>query len=252
MTNTPSIHPASPTAQPATASKVASRRVADAPTRMFHWLFALCFVGAYVTADGEHWRLLHVTLGYTMAGLLGFRVLYGIWGPRTSGLGLLWRKLAGAPAWLRALPQATSITQIHWRQGQNLLMAAAIVLLLALVAPLTLSGYATYNDWGDALGGDWMEEVHEFFGNALLFVALAHIALIAGLSALRRKNQALPMLTGRVEGKGPDLVPKNRTWLAALLLIAALAFGAWQWQQSPSGWIASGASTERSQNHDDD
>ena len=177
-------------------------------------------------------------------------------GHAPRGLGLLWRKLTGAPAWLRTLPQAPSVTQINWRQGQNLLMALAIVLLLALVVPLTLSGYATYNDWGAALGGNWMgeamEEVHEFFGKALLFVVLAHIALIAGLSLLRRKNQALPMLTGRVEGKGPDLVPKNRTWLAALLLIATLAFGAWQWQQSPSGWVASGTSTERQRHHDDD
>lgn len=255
MTNTPTLHPADASAQPAPA-KAPSRRVTDAPTRMFHWLFALCFAGAYATADGEHWRLLHVTLGYTMAGLLGFRLLYGIFGPRTSGLGLLCRKLAGAPAWLRALPQASSVMQINWRQGQNLLMALAIVLLLALVVPLTLSGYATYNDWGAALGDNWMgeamEEVHEFFGNALLFVVLAHIALIAGLSVLRRKNQALPMLTGRVEGKGPDLVNKNRTWLAALLLIATLAFGVWQWQQSPSGWVANGTSTERQRHHDDD
>ena len=255
MNNTPTLHPADASAQPAPA-KAPSRRVTDAPTRMFHWLFALSFAGAYATADGEHWRLLHVTLGYTMAGLLGFRLLYGIFGPRTSGLGLLGRKLAGAPAWLRSLPQATSVTQINWRQGQNQLMALAIVLLLALVVPLTLSGYATYNDWGAALGGNWMgeamEEVHEFFGNALLLVVLAHIALIAGLSVLRRKNQALPMLTGRVGGKGPDLVPKNRTWLAALLLIATLAFGAWQWQQSPSGWVTSSASTERQRHHDDD
>ena len=255
MNNTPTLHPADASAQPAPA-KAPSRRVTDAPTRMFHWLFALCFAGAYATADGEHWRLLHVTLGYTMAGLLGFRLLYGIFGPRTSGLGLLGRKLAGAPAWLRSLPQATSVTQINWRQGQNLLMALAIMLLLALVVPLTLSGYATYNDWGAALGGNGMgeamEEVHEFFGNALLLVVLAHIALIAGLSVLRRKNQALPMLTGRVEGKGPDLVNKNRTWLAALLLIATLAFGAWQWQQSPSGWVANGTSTERQRHHDDD
>ncbi|MDD2177671.1 cytochrome b/b6 domain-containing protein [Acidovorax sp. D2M1] len=251
MQTNPSLHPANATAQPA-PTKAPSRRVTDAPTRMFHWLFAVCFAGAYATADGEHWRLLHVTLGYTMAGLLGFRLLYGIFGPRTSGLGLLWRKLAGAPAWLRALPPSKTITQINWRQGQSLLMALAIVLLLTLVVPLTLSGYATYNDWGAALGGDWMEEVHEFFGNALLFVVLAHIALIAGLSVLRRKNQALPMLTGRVEGKGPDLIPKNRTWLAALLLIASLAFGTWQWQQSPSSWVANGTSTERQRHHDDD
>ena len=81
-TNTTSIHPANATAQPAPA-KTHTRRVTDAPTRMFHWLFALSFAGAYATADGEHWRLLHVTLGYTMAGLLAFRVLYGLLGPRT-------------------------------------------------------------------------------------------------------------------------------------------------------------------------
>ena len=96
MNNTPTLHPADASAHPAPA-KAPSRRVTDAPTRMFHWLFALSFAGASATADGEHWRLLHVTLGDTMAGLLGFRLLYGIFGPRTSGLGLLWRKLAGHP-----------------------------------------------------------------------------------------------------------------------------------------------------------
>ena len=68
----------------------------DAPTRVFHWLFALSFLGAYLTADGERFRLLHVTLGYTMAGLLVFRVLYGLLGPRQAGLALLWRKLSGS------------------------------------------------------------------------------------------------------------------------------------------------------------
>lgn len=210
------------------------RLVTDAPTRMFHWLFALSFAGAYLTAESEHWRLLHVTLGYGLAGLLVFRVLYGLLGPRQSGLGLLWRKLGAAPAWLRSF---RSGGPVNWRQGQNLVMALAIVLMLALVIPLTLSGYATYNDWGDALGGDWLEEVHEFFGNAFLVVVLAHIGLIVLLSLLRGQNQALPMLTGRVSGSGPSPVQHNRTWLAALLLLAVLAFGAWQWVDSPRGLV---------------
>lgn len=238
------------TTQAAPAAAAPGRRVTDAPTRMFHWLFALSFLGAYVTADGESWRLLHVTLGYTMAGLLVFRVLYGLLGPRQAGLGLMWRKLAGTPAWLRSLTQSRSLTDINWRQGQNLLMALAVVALLLMVLPLTLSGYATYNDWGDFLGGDWLEEVHEFFGEAFLFVVLAHLALIAGLSLLRRKNQALPMLTGRIDGKGPDLVQKNRAWLAALLLLAVLAFGGWEWQQSPNGLISTNPAGSRA--HDDD
>jgi cytochrome b len=233
------------------------RRVIDAPTRMFHWLFALSFLGAYLTADGERWRLLHVTLGYTMAGLLGFRVLYGLFGPRQAGLGLLWRKLTGVPAWLKSLPAAQSLSGVNWRQGQNLLMALAVFALLTMVVPLTLSGYGTYNDWGDFLGGDWLEEVHEFFGEAMLVVVLGHLALIAVLSVVRRHNQAAPMFTGRTAGTGPDLVQKNRVWLAILLLVAVLAYGSWEWRQSPEGLVSAKAlsslSGDRHQReHDDD
>lgn len=248
--------PASATTAPASVQRSASsgRRVTDAPTRMFHWLFALSFLGAYVTADGERWRLLHVTLGYTMAGLLGWRVIYGLIGPRHAGLGLLWRKLTGLPAWLRSLPSASSPSSVNWRQGQNLLMAMAVALLLVLVVPLTLSGYGTYNDWGDVLGGDWLEELHEFFGETFLMVVLGHLALIAGLSVLRRKNQAAPMLTGRIEGSGPDLVKHNRAWLAGVLLMAVLAYWAWEWQQSPQGLVTPQAlsSLTTSGHHDDE
>lgn len=239
MAPTTSVDQANAAAQP-TASPPNKRLVIDAPTRMFHWLFALSFSGAYLTADSDHWQLLHVTLGYTMAGLLGLRLLYSVCSPRTSGLGLLWRKLSGGPAWLRTvLAQSLSVQPIRWSQGLHIAMAVTIALLLALVVPLTLSGYATYQDWGRFLGSDWMEEVHGFFGEAMLCAVLAHIALIAALSAVRRKNQALPMLTGRVEGPGPDWVKNNRSWLAALLLLAVLAFGAWQWQSSPNGWTGS-------------
>lgn len=219
------------------SAPAATRLVIDAPTRMFHWLFALTFVGAYATADSEHWRLLHVTLGYSFAGLLVFRVLYGLVGPRQVRLGLLGRRLAGVPAWLRSLRDARSLASMNWRQGQNPAMALAIVLMLALVAPLVISGYGSYDDWGDVLGGEWLEEVHEFFANAFLAVVLAHLSFIAGLSVLRRQNQALPMLTGRVRGSGPSLVRHNRAWLAGLLLLAVVSFGAWQWRDSPRGSI---------------
>lgn len=232
-----------------------TRRVVDAPTRVFHWLFALSFLGAYLTADGERWRLLHVTLGYTMAGLLSFRVIYGLLGPRQARLSLLLRKLAGGPQWVRSTLSAArgeSAGSVNWRQGQYLLMALAVVSLLALVLPLTLSGYATYNEWG----GDWLEELHEFVGNTFLVVVLGHLALIAGLSLLRRKNLAMNMVSGRVEGAGPDLVQRNHGLLAMLLLAAVLAFWAWEWQQSPKGLVPaqtwSGASTHNVNAKDDD
>ena len=258
MHTTPAFEPASTTtARPAAR---AGRLVTDAPTRMFHWLFALSFVGAYLSAEGERWRALHVTLGYTMAGLLVFRLLYGLLGPRQAALGLLWRKLGGAPDWLRSLARGGLRSGVQGRHGQNLLMALAVAALLVLVVPLTLSGYATYNDWGDALGGvlhgEAFAEVHEFFGNAVLAVVLGHLALVAALSALRRRNLARPMITGRVDGTGPDLVRHNRSWLAALLLVAVLAFVAWDWRQAPNGLMPApawtGHAAERHRHGDDD
>jgi cytochrome b len=256
---TASTHPSStqsgaPAAARPESSRPASRRVTDAATRMQHWLMALSFTGAYISGDSEHWRLVHVTLGYTLAGLLVFRVLWGLFGPRQARLSVLGRKLQGLPGWLKSLTRLSSPDALVpvWRQGQNLLMALAVALILTLVVPLSLSGYAVWDEWG----GDWLEEVHEFFGNALLIVVLAHIGLIALLSALRRKNQALPMLTGRVAGAGPDLAKRNHGLLAALLLACVLAFWGWQWTQAPGSnqgaQAASQADNARNTDHDDD
>ncbi len=227
-----------------------SRRVTDAPTRMFHWLFALAFAGAYITADGERWRALHVTLGYTLAGLLVFRLLYALFGPRPVRLPVLVAKTRAAFGWARDALQARAPLPALARQALPVGMGLSIVMLLLLTAPLTLSGYATFHEWS----GEWLEEVHEFFGNAMLALALGHIALLAALSAQRKRNLALPMLTGRTPGAGPDLVPANRRWLAAALLVAVVAYGAWEWQASPQGLLptAGGAGHHQRTHGDDD
>ncbi len=225
--STPSIGAA------AAALPAPRRRVVDAPTRMVHALLALNILIAYVTGESEHWRALHITAGYSVAGLVAFRLIYGLLGPRPARLAVLGRKLLGIPDWLRTTLQGRAPTAAHWRQGQNLLMALLIAALLALVLPLTLSGWLTEADWG----GEWLAELHEAAGSALILLAASHVALVAGLSGLRRRNLAQPMLTGRVEGSGPDLVRHNRSVLAVAVLAATLGFAAWQWQQAPQGLL---------------
>ena len=224
------------------------RRVTDAPTRMFHWLFALCFVGAYLTSEGESLRALHVTLGYTLAGLLAFRVLYGLFGPRQARLSVLANKISAPLLWLRQLPQALARGQVNWQPGIQLVMALAMAGMLLIVLPITASGYVMFND----LGGEWVEELHEVAGNAFLRLVLGHLALLLALSLARRKNLAMPMLTGRTPGKGPDLVRSNRAWLALLILVAALAYGSWEWQQAPHGLISTQAVLQTLSGDDDD
>ena len=203
-----------------------ARKVIDAATRMFHWLFAFCFLGAYVTAESETFRLIHVTLGYTMAGLLVFRILWGLVGPKPVRLSALFRKLSSAPEWLRSLlavRNPAALWKINWKQGQNLLMSFAIVCLLLMVIPVTLTGYATYNEWGFR----WLQKIHESFGEFYLFIVLAHLGLIALLSLVRRKNQAMPMITGKAPGPGPDLVRRDYGVIAVLLATSVLGWWGW-------------------------
>lgn len=237
--NTKILSPATALAAPAQGS----RRVVDATTRMLHWLMALSFTGAYLTADGDRWQIVHVTLGYTLAGLVVCRLLWGLFGPRQVRLSVLLRKLQALPDWLRSL----TTPQAAWRQGQSLVMAPLIALIVVLVLPLTLSGYAFWEEWG----GHWLKHVHEFFGDAMLAVVLAHIALIAVLSLLRRKNQATPMLTGRVAGAGPDVAKRNHGLLAMVVLAGVLAFWAWQWREAPQSAAAHLSASAHNHHHID-
>ncbi len=202
----------------------AGRRVVDAPVRAFHWLFAASFLGAFVTGDSEYWRDVHVALGYLMPALLGFRLLYGLVGPRYARLAPTWRKLSSLPAWLRSVRHGRWLADVDWRHGENLLIALMVAAMIVAVVPVALSGFVVYREWG----GDWLEEVHEFFGNAFLALVGAHVAALVISSVLRRRNRVVPMITGRASGSGPDLVRSNRAWLAALLWIASIGFVAWQ------------------------
>ncbi len=99
--------------------------------RMFHWLFALSFVGAYISADSEDWQWVHVVLGYTLAGLLAFWIVYGLVGPRPTRWITMWRKVSGAKAWLKTLQTAWrpggDWQAVAWRQAPILGMAISLL-----------------------------------------------------------------------------------------------------------------------------
>jgi cytochrome b len=206
MNHTPSINPAATGASPA-SPPARGRIVTPVFIRLSHWLMALSFTLAYASGDSERWRLLHLGMGYTLLGLLTVRLLYGLMGPPSSRLSLLWRRLSGAGAVWRGVRQASRLSDVPWRAAQNLLLPLSILAILALVLPLAFSGHATYEDWGSAWGGEWAAdawaELHEALGELLLITVLGHLGLILGLSLMRRRNLALPMLTGRSDAPRP-------------------------------------------------
>ncbi len=172
-------------------------KVWDILVRVFHWSFAACFAGAWLTADSERFRDIHVFLGYTMLGLVAFRLLWGVVGPRHARFSSFVRGPAAVARYLRSL--FTGRPEHHL--GHNPAGAIAIVLLLALAALAGASGWAAYND----LGGEWLEESHEFLASAMLAVVAAHLAGVAVASWMHRENLVGAMLTGRKDA------PQHRT-----------------------------------------
>ena len=99
----------------------------DAPVRVFHWLMVACFATAYLTAETERWRLLHVTAGYTMAGLVAFRLLWGLFGTRHARFASFVRGPQAVLRYLKSLVEGHPAPHV----GHN--PAGAVAILLPMV-----------------------------------------------------------------------------------------------------------------------
>jgi len=202
----------------------------DAPVRVFHWLMVLAFAGAYLSAESERWRLLHVTLGYTMIGLVGFRIVWGLIGTRYSRF----TQFVRGPAAVRRYFGAMLRGRPEHYTGHNPAGALAIMALLGLALAVTASGWALYND----IGGDLLEEVHEAIANGMLAVVGVHVAAVLLSSRLHHENLVGAMITGRKPGRPEEGIRRAWRSVAAIMLVAVLGFWWSQWQGTPAAGVS--------------
>lgn len=216
------------TASPAGTGSPTNRRTAPTvlPLRLLHWLLAASFAGAWITAESERWRDLHVLLGYTVFGLVALRLLWHfVAGPRARIVAFIagpvrtWR-------FLHALRTAAPGQSGAQNIGHNAIGAWAIVVVIAMALVTTTTGYLMFQD----IGGEAFEELHEGAANALLFAALAHIAWIAGRSLLRRLGSKAPRPTASRPAGALPTTPaaptKAESLFSARRLAAAALVGA--------------------------
>jgi cytochrome b len=189
----------------------------DVPLRVFHWLLAGAFAGAFLTAESERWRDVHAMLGYTVLAMVAFRVLWGVFGTRYARFGALPLSPRRAVAYLRSLLCGRPEHHV----GHNPAGSLAIYALLALAAGTALTGLAAMTD----SGGKGLGDLHEGLANAMLLVVIVHIAGVVAGSLAHRENLVLAMLTGRKRGAGRAGIAEPRR-LVAVALVAAVV-GLW-------------------------
>lgn len=233
--NTASASPAD-IAVPSSGHTSSIRKVLiwDAPVRVFHWLMVFSFAGAYLTAESERWRLVHVTLGYTMVGLVAFRILWGLFGTRHARFSSFVQGPAAIARYLRSLVRGRP----EHHAGHNPAGALAIVALLAMTLLVAATGWGTYNE----VGPSW-EGLHEGVASVMLAIVGVHVGAVVLASWLHRSNLIGAMVTGRRPGSPEEGVRSAWRSVASLMLVAVMAFWWMRWQAAPSELAADRTAT---------
>lgn len=190
----------------------------DLPVRLGHWLLVACFVVAWLTGESEEWRLVHVVAGGAMAGIVLFRLLWGLVGSRYA----LFVDFVRGPKVVMAYLGSLFDEQPQHYVGHNPAGGWAILALLGLVLLGSASGWLNYQE----IGGDWLEEVHETAVHMLLVVVVVHLGGVVVGGLAHGENLVRPMFTGRKSGDITDAIASVRP-LAAIFLLAWTTTLAW-------------------------
>ena len=190
-------------------------RVWDAPTRVFHWLLVFSFAGAYLTSESERWSLVHITLGYTLGGLIAFRLVWGFVGTRYARFTSF---VKGPSEVLQYAKSMATLKPKHF-VGHNPLGAVAIVLLIVSGIAIVVTGYAAFNE----IGGEWVAELHEVSSHIMLILVGVHIAGVLAASWLHKENLARAMVNGFKQGKIADAI--SGVWVSVAVMLLAVVLG---------------------------
>ena len=157
--------------------------------RLYHWALAASFVGAWALESA--WREAHEWLGYTLAGLLLWRLLYGLGGPQALrfatfivGPRRVWRYAVDLRHGRAAL-----------RTGYNPLAGWAIAGQMLLLGAVAFSGHLLTTDtfWGD----ETLQSAHALLVDGMWSMIGLHLGGVTLASLRIRRVLPLAMLSGR-------------------------------------------------------
>jgi cytochrome b len=188
----------------------------DPLVRLFHWTLFISFCAAWFTEgelfedlqdrlSGEWLQLVHIWAGYTIAGLLVFRVLWGFVGPRYARFS----DFVYRPGIVLAYVRDVLTLRARRTLGHNPAGGAMIVVLLLGLTATIVTGLALYGaDKGlgplaailaessdEAI--DTIKEAHELATNFTLLLVAGHLLGVVWETLLHRDNLVRAMINGR-------------------------------------------------------
>jgi cytochrome b len=175
----------------------------------------------------------HALFGYSVIGLLLFRIGWGLCGSETSRFRSF---LNGPGAALEHFRHLSRPGKLERTMGHNALGGYMVVVLLLALLVQVGTGLFLYDDelfwaplngWVNEETAEALEEIHEINFNIILGLAAVHVAAVLFYWVVKGLNLIGPMVTGRAElpeGKEP---PRMASASLALFLAALAGLLVW-------------------------
>lgn len=205
-------------------------KVWDGPVRLVHWaLVGLIAFSWWASEDHLNW---HRWSGYTIIGLLIFRIWWGFAGGETARFASFVKGPRAVAAYLRTVGRRDMATT----PGHNPLGALSVIaILLTLIVQVTTGLFAVDIDAFEAgplsdrvsfeLGRE-IAEWHELSFRVLQGLVVLHVAAIAYYLLWKRTNLVGPMITGR-RALPSDPGLGGASWWRLILGAALAGAAAW-------------------------
>lgn len=180
------------------------KKIWDAITRSWHWLLAVAVTtnwifGEFMSFDTIIW---HFYLGYTILGLVLFRLLWGFIGPTP----VRWTTLIPGPTEIFNYVKTITSKQPSGSAGHNPIGSLSVIAILVILLGQTGTGLFIESD-------DFFESAplagyistalinkltwwHFFFAKVLLVLVALHISAILFYWIWKKENLIIPMITG--------------------------------------------------------
>lgn len=166
-------------------------KVWDRWVRLLHWALVISIVVAWTSTLGWGFSKAHEPAGYVALGLVALRTLWGFVGTRYARFSEFVRRRRDVLGYARQLGAGSEPRYL----GHNPLGGWMVVMLLACVATLGLSGwlYTTDYFWGMA----WLDILHQALAWSLLGLVVLHLAGVLFTGFRHKENLVAAMFTGR-------------------------------------------------------
>jgi cytochrome b len=173
------------------ADRTVSRTVAvwDLPLRLWHWALAASVLAAWFTP--AVYDRLHRIAGYTVLGLLAFRLVWGFWGSRYSRFRMVGVRLRAAPGYLWNLRRGITGRYIGLNPAGTLMLVALLLAIAVSAITGAMSVTVTF------FGLWWVEDTHAVASDAVMVLVVLHVVGVVLMGLLQRENLIRAMFTGR-------------------------------------------------------